>query len=218
MNKQSVIQRAKAHLQVLCSEIGERRVGSEANRQSTAYAEKVLKQLGWPAESTRLSVIDWHTDGAMLTSILLHYWSREGRKPWCVPPGAMQLLRGVFILFLCLKMAISIFHRYMPLSRRIGGVQWRRLLRSPGAGEVYGAKRRLFQRYSVEYQYRRCRLPRRPLLLFTLWFDRRNAGRSAGNNCSNTRNCRRSSLVPGRPQRVPSAGLCGHRRQFTLVY
>lgn len=94
MNKQSVIQRAKAHLQVLCSEIGERRVGSEANRQSTAYAEKVLKQLGWPAESTRLSVIDWHTDGAMLTSILLHYWSREGRKPWCVPPGAMLPLRG----------------------------------------------------------------------------------------------------------------------------
>lgn len=68
MNKQSAAQQAKAHLQVLCSEIGERRVGSEANRQSTAYAEKVLKQLGWPAESTRLSVIDWHTDGATLTS------------------------------------------------------------------------------------------------------------------------------------------------------
>lgn len=68
MNKQSVAQQAKTHLQVLCSEIGERRVGSEANRQSTAYAEKVLKQLGWPVETTRLSVIDWHTGGASLTS------------------------------------------------------------------------------------------------------------------------------------------------------
>lgn len=68
MNKQSVIQRAKTHLQVLCSEIGERRVGSEANRQSTAYAEKVLKQFGWHTETTKLSVIDWHTDGASLIS------------------------------------------------------------------------------------------------------------------------------------------------------
>ncbi len=68
MNKQSVAQKAKAHMQVLCSEIGERRVGSESNRQSTAYAEKVLKHFGWPTETTLLSVIDWHTDGATLTS------------------------------------------------------------------------------------------------------------------------------------------------------
>ena len=53
---------------MLCSEIGERRVGSEANRKATAYAESVLKQLGWQTETTRLSVIDWHTDGASLAS------------------------------------------------------------------------------------------------------------------------------------------------------
>lgn len=68
MNKKTVARQAESHLQVLCSEIGERRVGSEANRKATAYAESVLKQSGWQTETTRLSVIDWHTYGASLTS------------------------------------------------------------------------------------------------------------------------------------------------------
>lgn len=67
MDKSTVAQLATSHLQVLCSEIGERRVGSEANRNATAYAEKVLKQSGWLTETTLLSVIDWQTKGASLT-------------------------------------------------------------------------------------------------------------------------------------------------------
>lgn len=67
MDKKVLAENAKSHLQVLCSKIGERRVGSKENREATAYAEKVLKDLGWEIESTKLSVIDWKTGGATLT-------------------------------------------------------------------------------------------------------------------------------------------------------
>ncbi|WP_313381453.1 M28 family metallopeptidase [Proteiniphilum saccharofermentans] len=67
MDKKVLTEKAKSHLHVLCSEIGERRVGSLENRKSTAYAKKVLEDLGWKTESTELSVIDWKTDGATLT-------------------------------------------------------------------------------------------------------------------------------------------------------
>ncbi len=56
----------KKHLEVLCSEIGERRVGSEQNRKATTYAEKILKDAGWQVESIELTVMDWKTDGASL--------------------------------------------------------------------------------------------------------------------------------------------------------
>lgn len=66
MEKKALTEKAKLHLQLLCAEIGERRVGSEENRRATAYAEKVLKVLEWETDTTELSVIDWHTDGATL--------------------------------------------------------------------------------------------------------------------------------------------------------
>jgi len=66
MDKNSLIEKAREHMHVLCSEIGERRVGSEENRRATAYAKNVLEEAGWQAESTELSVIDWKTDGATL--------------------------------------------------------------------------------------------------------------------------------------------------------
>lgn len=67
MDKKALTEKAKSHLQVLCSEIGERRVGSLENRKATAYAKKVLESLGWKTESTELSVIDWKTEGATLS-------------------------------------------------------------------------------------------------------------------------------------------------------
>lgn len=67
MDKSTLTEKAKSHLEVLCTEIGERRVGSEKNRQATAYTKKVLKELGWQIESTELSAIDWKTEGATLT-------------------------------------------------------------------------------------------------------------------------------------------------------
>lgn len=67
MDKKTLTEKAKSHLHILCSVIGERRVGSEKNRKATAYAKKVLEELGWATESTELSVIDWQTEGASLT-------------------------------------------------------------------------------------------------------------------------------------------------------
>lgn len=67
MDKKVLTQKIESHLQVLCAEIGERRVGSEENRRATAYAKKVLDQWGWQTESTELPVIDWATEGASLT-------------------------------------------------------------------------------------------------------------------------------------------------------
>jgi aminopeptidase YwaD len=59
-------EKIKRHLQVLCSEIGERRVGSEQNRRATAYSAKVLAEAGWQVEETELAVMDWRTEGATL--------------------------------------------------------------------------------------------------------------------------------------------------------
>lgn len=67
MERKALIEKIKAHVHVLCSEIGERRVGSEENRKATAYAKRVLEESGWKTESTELSVMDWSTDGATLT-------------------------------------------------------------------------------------------------------------------------------------------------------
>ncbi len=67
IDKQTLTQKAQAHLEVLCSRIGERPVGSAANRKATDYIEQILQEYGWPIQSTGLSVIGWHTDGASLT-------------------------------------------------------------------------------------------------------------------------------------------------------
>lgn len=66
MDKKALTEKIKTHLQVLCSDIGERRVGSEENRKATAYAKKILEESGWQTESTELHVIDWKTGGATL--------------------------------------------------------------------------------------------------------------------------------------------------------
>lgn len=67
MDKDALIAKIKSHMQVLCSDIGERRVGSEGNRKATVYAKKVLEESGWKTEATELSVIDWKTEGVTLT-------------------------------------------------------------------------------------------------------------------------------------------------------
>ncbi|MDO5523265.1 MAG: M28 family peptidase [Bacteroidia bacterium] len=67
MNKNILTETVKKHLQVLCEQIGERRVGSAENRRATDYAQKVLSDLGWETTATELSVIDWSTGGAALT-------------------------------------------------------------------------------------------------------------------------------------------------------
>ena len=66
MDKKTLTEKAGSHLSVLCSEIGERRVGGEGNRRATAYVEKALSESGWRTEATELDVMDWETGGAEL--------------------------------------------------------------------------------------------------------------------------------------------------------
>lgn len=67
MDKTKLAAEAKKHLQVLCNEIGERRVGSNANIKSTNYIKEVLKKAGWETAETRLDVMDWESSGTTLT-------------------------------------------------------------------------------------------------------------------------------------------------------
>ncbi|MDR2919640.1 MAG: M28 family peptidase [Tannerella sp.] len=67
MNKEALTEKIESHLHVLCSEIGERRVGSEGNRKATAYAKKIMEESGCHTEATELQVMDWKTEGATLT-------------------------------------------------------------------------------------------------------------------------------------------------------
>ncbi|NDV56886.1 M28 family peptidase [Bacteroides sp. 519] len=86
MDKKTLTEKAKSHLEVLCSAIGERRVGSEKNRKATAYVKNVLQSLGWETEATELSVIDWKTDGATLTcnGAFFEVFSSEYSSGCCV--------------------------------------------------------------------------------------------------------------------------------------
>lgn len=54
------------HLKVLCSDIKERRVGSNGNRMATGYVRDMFRNFGWDVEETLLSVMDWETKGATL--------------------------------------------------------------------------------------------------------------------------------------------------------
>lgn len=67
MDKDALTAKIKSHMQVLCSDIGERRVGSEGNREATVYAKEVLEESGWKTEVPGLSVMDWETGGVTLT-------------------------------------------------------------------------------------------------------------------------------------------------------
>lgn len=66
MNNETFLKQTKKHLQFLCSDISERRLGSEGNRQATGYVKNVFQKSGWETEETLLSVMDWKTDGATL--------------------------------------------------------------------------------------------------------------------------------------------------------
>ncbi len=67
MSNETLTEQAKEHLNVLCSEITERRVGGAGNRQATDYVKSHFQQAGWQTEETMLQVMDWKTGGANLT-------------------------------------------------------------------------------------------------------------------------------------------------------
>lgn len=65
---QKLLSEAKRHINVLCSEIHNRSVGSEGNLKATTYYQQELQKNNWNTEETPLDVMDWNTRGASLTS------------------------------------------------------------------------------------------------------------------------------------------------------
>ena len=56
------------YLKILCTDISERCVGSQGNRQATSFFEKELSLRGWDTVVHEFDAIDWKEDGAILQS------------------------------------------------------------------------------------------------------------------------------------------------------
>lgn len=63
-----LLHKSQDYLRILCSDIAERCVGSDGNRQATAFFEKELSSNGWKTEMPAFDAIDWVQNGATLNS------------------------------------------------------------------------------------------------------------------------------------------------------
>jgi len=59
-------QKSETYLQMLCSQIADRSVGSEGNRAATRYFEDMACSLGWDTETQEFDAMDWVDGGASL--------------------------------------------------------------------------------------------------------------------------------------------------------
>lgn len=91
MQNESLLKLAKEHLHVLCSQIPTRRVGSEGNRQATAYAIQTFLQYGWETSETKLSVMDWNSGGASL------HCNQEGFEVFSSPYSSGCAVQGELV-------------------------------------------------------------------------------------------------------------------------
>ncbi len=66
MNTRDMKAQAEYYLHVLCDTITERCVGSQGNREATAFFERELSLLGWETETSWFDAMDWENDGAEL--------------------------------------------------------------------------------------------------------------------------------------------------------
>jgi aminopeptidase YwaD len=64
----ALTQRSEAYLHRLCMAISDRHVGSAGNREATAFFADTLASLGIRTESQVFDCIDWHSEGAHLTT------------------------------------------------------------------------------------------------------------------------------------------------------
>lgn len=60
--------RAAEHLQRLCVDIPTRAVGSQGNRDATAYVSTALRALGWEVENPAFQCMDWSESGVDLAA------------------------------------------------------------------------------------------------------------------------------------------------------
>lgn len=82
MDTQSLREKACAYLDYLCAGLPSRSVGSEGNRQATAFFEKTLKDLGWNTQADQFPAVDWEEQGAGL---------RAGNQEFTVFPSPYSL-------------------------------------------------------------------------------------------------------------------------------
>jgi aminopeptidase YwaD len=68
MNSTYLQSKVKEHLQMLCYQIPNRRLGSEGNRQATTYVGDALKDLGCDVELQSFDCLDWKDEGASLVA------------------------------------------------------------------------------------------------------------------------------------------------------
>ncbi|HEX2967857.1 MAG TPA: M28 family metallopeptidase [Bacteroidales bacterium] len=66
MNTNILLEQAKKHMNFLCTTTNGRSVGSPGNRMATGYFKNILEKNGWKTDETKLYVIDWKTEGAIL--------------------------------------------------------------------------------------------------------------------------------------------------------
>jgi len=68
MTDDILLKKSQDYLKILCSDIKERCVGSDGNRQATSFFEKELSANGWKTEMPGFEAIDWVENGATLLS------------------------------------------------------------------------------------------------------------------------------------------------------
>jgi aminopeptidase YwaD len=68
MTDDLLLSRCKEYLKTLCTDITERCVGSNGNRQATLFFRDELSSFGWKTETAEFDAIDWEEDGASLKS------------------------------------------------------------------------------------------------------------------------------------------------------
>ena len=66
MTTSSLMERAKEHLDKLCSQIPNRRVGSEGNRLATSFFAETARSFGFDVECPEFECMDWKSDRATI--------------------------------------------------------------------------------------------------------------------------------------------------------
>ena len=66
MDLSCLTEKAKQHLDTLCNQIPNRRVGSEGNRLATSFFAETARFLGFEVERPEFECMDWKSDGATM--------------------------------------------------------------------------------------------------------------------------------------------------------
>jgi len=68
MDTSRLAEKAKEHLETLCNQIPNRRVGSEGNRLATTFFAETMQCFGFQVECPEFECMDWQSDGAVISA------------------------------------------------------------------------------------------------------------------------------------------------------